>query len=59
MRRICRRIAAIFASVHSAGGVLFFSAAFSAGRPKESQPMGCSTFEPRIHMKRASASPMA
>ena len=39
--------------------VLFFSAAFSAGRPKASHPIGCSTLYPRIHMCRASASPIA
>ena len=37
-------------SVHSRGGVWLAMAAFSAGRPKESQPMGCSTLYPCIHM---------
>ena len=31
-----------------AGGTLFFNAAFSAGRPKASQPMGWSTFLPNM-----------
>ena len=32
---------AMLRSVHSRGGVWFAMAAFSAGRPNESQPMGC------------------
>ena len=38
---------------------MFLMAAFSAGRPKASQPIGCRTLKPRIHLYRASASPMA
>jgi hypothetical protein len=33
----------MFAYVHSAGWVPFLIAAFSAGNPNESQPIGCST----------------
>ena len=47
--RCCRR---------SIAGWTFFSmAAFSAGRPKASQPMGCSTLKPRARLKRAITSP--
>ena len=40
------------------GGTLFAMAAFSAGSPKASQPMGCRTFLPFIRMNRDSTSPM-
>ena len=40
----------MFESVHSLGGVLFLMAAFSAGSPNESHPIGCSTLYPFIHM---------
>ena len=43
-------IAAMFEIVHSRGGVSFLIAAFSAGRPKASHPIGCSTLCPCIHM---------
>ena len=33
-------------------------AAFSAGSPKASQPMGWSTLKPRIRLYRATTSPM-
>ena len=34
---------AMLATVHFAGGTLLAIAAFSAGRPNASQPIGCST----------------
>ncbi len=36
----------MFCQVHFAGGTLLAMAAFSAGRPKASQPIGCRTFLP-------------
>jgi len=39
---------AMFWYVHCAGGTPFFIAAFSAGRPNASQPIGISTFQPRM-----------
>jgi hypothetical protein len=39
---------AMLSYVHFAGGTPFAIAAFSAGRPKASQPMGWSTLNPRI-----------
>ena len=42
--------------VQSAGCRPPFSAAFSAGRPKASNPIGNSTFQPRIRKYRASVS---
>ena len=36
--------------VHSRGRRLLAMAAFSAGSPNASQPMGCSTLKPRIHL---------
>ena len=45
-----RRMVAMFSRVHWAGGTLFSIAAFSAGRPKASQPMGCSTLNPRAFL---------
>jgi hypothetical protein len=44
--------------VHFAGGTLFLIAAFSAGRPNASQPMGCNTLLPCIFAKRVSTSPI-
>ena len=44
--------------VHFAGGTPFFIAAFSAGRPKASQPIGISTFMPFMRSWRASMSLM-
>ncbi len=49
---------AMFWLVQIAGCVPRWMAAFSAGRPKESQPIGWSTWRPRIHWKRATASPI-
>jgi hypothetical protein len=43
---ICAFIAAMFSRVHCAGGTPFFIAAFSAGRPKASQPIGIRTLRP-------------
>jgi|GEM_PF-2374186 len=49
---------AMFSRVHLAGGTPFAIAAFSAGRPKASQPIGCMTLQPRMCMKRVSTSPI-
>ena len=49
---------AMLSKVHFAGGTPFAMAAFSAGKPKASQPMGCSTFLPFMRMNRDSTSPM-
>ncbi len=40
-------------------GALLCIAAFSAGRPKASQPIGCSTLKPLARLKRAMTSPIA
>ncbi len=48
----------MFSRVHFSGGTAFFSAAFSAGRPKASQPIGISTLKPRMRSWRASMSLM-
>ena len=49
-RRCCRR--------SSPGWMPRSAAAFSAGRPKASQPKGCSTLKPAMRLKRATTSPM-
>ena len=49
---------AMLSYVHFAGGTPFAMAAFSAGNPNASHPMGCRTFLPFMRMNRASASPM-
>jgi len=41
-----RFMMAMFSAVHLAGCVFLSMAAFSAGRPNASQPMGCSTLKP-------------
>ena len=41
-------MSAMLRYVHFAGGTRFSIAAFSAGSPKASQPMGWRTFLPRI-----------
>ena len=41
--RICRFIVAMLSRVHSAGATPFLIAAFSAGSPNASQPIGIST----------------
>ena len=46
MACICFFMYAMFSYVHLAGGTPFFSAAFSAGSPKASQPMGIKTLWP-------------
>jgi hypothetical protein len=46
MRFICLRIAAMFSVVTSRGWRPSRIAAFSAGRPKASYPIGCSTRRP-------------
>ena len=48
----------MFCRVHFSGGTPFFIAAFSAGRPKASQPIGMSTFMPVMRRCRASMSLM-
>jgi len=48
----------MFSEVHLKGGMLFLMAAFSAGRPKESQPIGWNTLKPFIFKKRDTRSPM-
>jgi hypothetical protein len=42
--------------VHSRGWILFLMAAFSAGSPKASKPIGRKTFSPCMRWKRAMAS---
>ena len=54
--RSCRRMLSMFDIVHSRGLMLFLIAAFSAGSPKESKPIGKNTFSPCIRWKRAIAS---
>ena len=48
----------MLAYVHVAGWLSLLIAAFSAGRPKASQPMGCSTSKPAMLAWRAMTSPM-
>ena len=43
-------------AVQAAGGTLFWMAAFSAGRPNASNPIGNMTLKPRIRIQRARAS---
>ena len=43
----CDRIVSMFCQVHSPGWTFFSIAAFSAGMPKASQPIGCRTLKPR------------
>ena len=49
---------AMFWWVHSPAWVLCLMAAFSAGRPKASKPIGWRTSKPRMRAWRAMASPM-
>ncbi len=44
----CCFIDAMFSRVHFAGATSFFIAAFSAGRPNASQPIGIIAFMPRM-----------
>ena len=46
----------MFGIVHSRGWMPVLIAAFSAGSPKASKPIGMKTFSPCIRWKRASAS---
>ena len=57
MRRNERACCSMFAYVHSLGWTPRLIAAFSAGRPNASQPIGCRTLFPRIAANRATASP--
>ena len=50
MRLSCVRMFSMFSYVHTAGCTPLSMAAFSAGSPKASQPIGCSTLKPRIHL---------
>ena len=59
MRRSWVRMFSMFSCVHTAGCTPFSIAAFSAGSPNASQPIGCRTLNPRIHLKRARRSPIA
>ena len=52
----CRRMLAMFDIVQSRGLMLFLIAAFSAGRPNASKPIGRNTFSPCIRWNRAIAS---
>jgi hypothetical protein len=54
----CCFMYAMLSYVHFAGGTPFAIAAFSAGRPNASQPIGCSTLWPCMRMKRVSTSPI-
>ena len=58
-RRKVLSCSAMFERVHSFGWIPRAIAAFSAGSPKASHPMGCSTLFPRIHMNLAMMSLMA
>ena len=58
MRRMVARALSMLEYVHLAAWVLCLMAAFSAGRPKASKPMGCRTSKPRMRAWRAIASPM-
>ena len=49
---------AMLSSVHASGCVPFLMAAFSAGRPKASQPNGCRTLKPCMRLRRATTSPI-
>ena len=46
----CRRMTAMLFQVHSAGCAPSAMAAFSAGIPKASQPIGCRTSKPRARL---------
>ena len=55
----CAFMVEMFSRVHFPGWTPASKAAFSAGRPKASQPMGWSTLKPRARLWRASTSPSA
>ncbi len=50
MRRSSLRIAAMLSAVQRAGCTPRSRAAFSAGSPNASQPIGCSTVKPRARL---------
>ena len=50
MRCSSARMAAMFSRVHFAGWMPRSRAAFSAGRPNASQPIGCITENPRARL---------
>ena len=52
IERSWRRMLSMFFNVHACGWILFLIAAFSAGRPKASKPIGMKTFSPCIRWKR-------
>jgi hypothetical protein len=54
--RSWRRMFAMFDIVQSRGLMLFLIAAFSAGKPNASKPIGRNTFSPCMRWKRAIAS---
>jgi hypothetical protein len=54
--RSWRRMLSMFRIVQTRGLMLFLIAAFSAGNPKASNPIGRNTFSPCIRWNRASAS---
>ena len=56
MLRSWARILSMFAIVQVRGLTRFLIAAFSAGRPKASKPIGMKTLSPCIRRKRAFAS---
>jgi hypothetical protein len=58
MRRIDRVMVAMFRSVISRGWPPSRIAAFSAGSPKESKPIGCRTCIPLRRRKREMTSPI-
>ena len=49
---------AMLSRVQVSGCDRFLMAAFSAGRPKASQPNGCRTLKPRMRFMRAMTSPI-
>lgn len=56
---ICWRFMfSMLAYVQSAGFTPCLIAAFSAGMPKASKPIGCSTLQPCIFLNRAMTSPI-
>ncbi len=56
IERNCTRIRAMLAFVHSIGCAPRSIAAFSAGRPKESKPIGNITLRPCMRRMRATMS---
>ena len=56
MERSCPRIRSMFSHVQIAGCTLLLIAAFSAGSPNASKPIGNRTLKPFIRMTRALAS---